>query len=107
MSRVLIATLCLVTALVRVSCAETITVPPGPSSNVTDALRQARAGDVIELLPGVFTGTIEVQHVSGAPDIPITIRAARDGEVTIDGGFDPSADPYFSGDNWGNTSGTD
>jgi hypothetical protein len=85
--------------------AATISVAPGLASAVTRAVGRAKPGDVIELQGGIYQGTIEVVR-SGQPDRPIVISPAPGASVTIDGGYDPAASPWFSGEDWGATSGT-
>jgi parallel beta helix pectate lyase-like protein len=83
----------------------TITVSPGSADDVTRAIGRAQPGDVIELRSGTYSGTIEVRR-SGRPEQAIIITAASGASVTIDGGVDPRVNPTFSGEDWGETSGT-
>ena len=80
----------------------TVPVSPGSADRVTQAIRSARPGDIIELRSGTYRGTIEVR-ASGKAEQPIVITAAPGASVTIDGGLLPDPDFEFSGEPWGDT----
>lgn len=66
-------------------------VEPGPAEAVSVAIAKAKPGDIVQLRPGVYTGTIEVR-VSGEPDRPIVIAGLEPGateKAVIDGGASP------------------
>lgn len=58
--------------------------PPGAAVELSEALRQARPGDVLLLHAGVYRGPF-VMETSGEPDKPIVLRAAGDGPAVIEG----------------------
>ncbi len=67
-------------------------VAPGPAEAISEAFAKAKPGDTIQLLPGVYTGTVEVS-VSGAPDQPIILSGLDWGEeekAVIDAGGGPA-----------------
>jgi hypothetical protein len=52
---------------------------------LAEALRDARAGDVLELAPGTYRVHSRLNTGQpGQPGLPITLRAARPGSVTLD-----------------------
>lgn len=81
MKRFQILALCACTALTAVTAqAETLTVSPGQS--IQDAVRKAKPGDVIEVLPGTYRETVFIDKED------ITLRGIKkDGTApVIDGG---------------------
>ncbi|MBL7189221.1 MAG: hypothetical protein ISS70_23075 [Phycisphaerae bacterium] len=56
---------------------------------VEDFWNEAQPGDTLILLDGLYTGPRSMvkppENLSGTKDSPITVRALRDGKVTIDG----------------------
>ena len=52
-----------------------------------------KAGDILTILPGDYQENIAAQ-ISGLPDKPITIRAARPGTVSISGCIDAAKDSF-------------
>lgn len=67
-------------------------VPPGPASTIEAAIARAQPGDVIQLQPGVYHGTVRITQ-SGAPENPIVIAGlaspAAGPKSIIDGGAEP------------------
>lgn len=66
-------------------------VPPGPAEAISGAISKAEPGDVIQLSPGVYTGTVDVK-VSGEPENPIVISGLASGQTqkaVIDAGGEP------------------
>jgi parallel beta-helix repeat protein len=85
------------------------TVPPraivvGSADEARRAIAQAQPGDVIAFVPGTyrFDGSSIEANRAGAPNAPITVRAATRGSVVLDfdlvEGFHVSA-PYWSFEN--------
>lgn len=56
-----------------------------PVRTLQDAVDRAAPGDTILVGPGLYTDPVRFSR-GGAPDRPITLRAARPGTVVIDGG---------------------
>jgi hypothetical protein len=66
-------------------------VEPGPAERVSEAISRAKPGDVVQLRPGLYTGTVEVT-VSGEPERPIIVSGLEPGagvKAVIDAGGEP------------------
>ncbi len=63
-------------------------VPPGPAETITEAIAKAQPGDVIQLQPGIYHGTVRITR-SGAPERPIVIAGQAQNKPVIDGGAEP------------------
>ncbi|MBM4018075.1 MAG: hypothetical protein FJ288_07050 [Planctomycetes bacterium] len=58
--------------------------PPGAATDLGEALKQARPGDVFLLHPGVHQGPVALER-TGLPGRPIVLRGAGGGEAVIEG----------------------
>ncbi|WP_043586009.1 right-handed parallel beta-helix repeat-containing protein [Geminisphaera colitermitum] len=68
-------------------------VPPGPAEAITRAIAAAAPGDIIQLQPGTYHGTVRVTR-SGEPERPLIIAGIASGTTTkpvIDGGAEPGS----------------
>lgn len=81
-----------------------IPVEPGDASTITDAVAAAEPGDIIQLAPGTYRGSVVIRR-SGEPERPIVIESADpENPAVIDGGASPgTGDDYgilFEGASW-------
>ena len=108
MRKTVTASICILLVCGCSALSRTLQVPPGSADAVSEAVSIVSPGDTILLMPGVFSGTIEIR-ASGEPEKPIIIRGSSGNPEefpVIDGGAFPDDNIFRPAKAYGRNSGS-